>query len=201
MSAVTIAPGHQLAPTAAASYRRAIAAGAPTGHIRSARRDPDEQEALFRRRYRPRDYEDGNGPYNDVRWWLGVRWVRVSAEGSVGIPGTSRHETGTALDLDEPARAWFRKYGRRHGWIADRVAGEPWHFEYDEDQDRYTKDGETMFVMRRTVGKITSYRLVTAARTVPISQSAAAALKSAGLEVVPLPSADYLKIYRALKKG
>lgn len=201
MSAVTIAPGRQLAPAAAASYRRALAAGAPSGGIRSARRDPDLQVELFLDRYRPRDYEDGDGPYGDVRWWRSVRYVRVSGEGSVGIPGTSEHETGNALDLDEPAREWFRKNGRDHGWIGGRVAGEPWHFEFDEDYDRYAKDGETMFVMRRTVGKVTSYRLVTAARTVLISQPAAAALKGAGIEVVPLPSADYMKIYRALKKG
>jgi len=63
--------------------------------------------------------------------WLYGRWrAGLLKAPSVARPGTSLHETGIALDLPEPARSWMRANGARFGWVADRVPGEPWHFEF-----------------------------------------------------------------------
>lgn len=134
MAYKTVAPGRQLEKAAAASYNRARRDGLPAG-ITSARRANAEQHNLFMSRYRAQ--ETGSGTYGDVRWYQGVRYVRVSSAGSVAIPGSewSRHERGLSLDLPEPARAWMRAHGHRYGWIKDLVPGEPWHFEYDRSLD------------------------------------------------------------------
>lgn len=134
MAFKTVAPGRSLEKRAAASYNRARRDGLPAG-ITSALREHAEQRALFLARYVTQAV--GVGPFGDVRWHQGTRYVRVSSAGSVAIPGSewSRHERGLSLDLPEPARAWMRKYGHRYGWVRDVVPGEPWHFEYDRSLD------------------------------------------------------------------
>lgn len=121
-----------LEAVAADSYARMIAAGCPGG-VTDAGRDPQAQINLFLARYKPQ--ATGSGPYGDVRHWRGTRYVRVSSAGPVGVPGTSRHESGLALDLPEPARAWVRNHGAAYGWIGGIVKGEPWHFEYQAARD------------------------------------------------------------------
>lgn len=121
-----------LEAVAADSYARMIAAGCPGG-VTDAGRDPQAQINLFLARYKPQ--ATGSGPYGDVRHWRGTRYVRVSAAGPVGVPGTSRHESGLALDLPEPARTWVRNHGAAYGWIGGIVKGEPWHFEYQAARD------------------------------------------------------------------
>lgn len=136
MTTVQIAPGHWLSPTAAASYARMRAAGMPAG-ITSAGRTHAEQVAIFTARYRVQWI--GRGPYGDVRWWQGRRYVRHSAAGPVAVPGSpySRHETGNALDLPNTgARAWIRANGASHGWFAT-VPGEPWHYEHQAHRDQH----------------------------------------------------------------
>jgi len=68
--------------------------------VSSGIRTHQEQIDIFLRRYTPRT--TGVGPYNDVRWWKGVRYVRTSGAGTVAQPGTSNHEiqgTNAAVDL------------------------------------------------------------------------------------------------------
>lgn len=143
---VTIAPGYWLSPPAAASYGRMRAAGMPAG-ITSAGRTPAEQAALFlanyvRRAWNPLRPSWSRGPFGDVRWWAGRRYVRVTAV-QVAPPGSSysRHEKGDALDLpDTGPRAWIKANGAAHGWFAT-VAGEPWHYEHVPSRDRYHREG------------------------------------------------------------
>lgn len=102
----TIAPGHWLRDDAAASYQRMRAAGLPAGGITDAGRTRAEQEALY------------------------ARYLRGELVAYAARPGTSKHETGCALDLDGAARAWVRQHGTRFGWLRDQVRNEPWHMEY-----------------------------------------------------------------------
>lgn len=143
---VTIAPGRRLARPAALSYERMQAWGMPAGGINSAHRPHEEQRRLFLARYRQQ--ASGNGPYGDVRWYQGRRYVRHSSAGSVAVPGgpTSRHESGLALDIASAsaAHAWIKKHGRAHGWVAD-VPGEPWHFEYRQKHDKHYGQSPRLF--------------------------------------------------------
>lgn len=121
-----------LSEAALDSYNRMRKAGCPAG-VTSATRSTAEQERIFLQRYRPQ--ATGSGKYGDVKTYKGKRYVRHSAAGDVAVPGTSRHETGLALDLPEPARSWVRKHGAAYGWIGGLVRGEPWHFEYQAKRD------------------------------------------------------------------
>lgn len=136
MTLVDIGGGKQLEPQAAASYARARAAGMPAGGINSAYRDPDEQRRLFLERYQTTKVAYAPGRY-DRRVYAGKAYWRKPGRAAVGVPGTSNHERGTALDVDtsSAAYAWLRAHGARYGWIADRVPNEPWHFEYDPHSD------------------------------------------------------------------
>jgi hypothetical protein len=108
---------------AAASYERMKAAGMPGGCVNDAGRTRAEQQALY------------------------DAWLRTGKKNppSVARPGTSLHESGIAIDLAEPARAWIRKHGARFGWVnpewAKRSATyEPWHWEYDPARDKSLED-------------------------------------------------------------
>lgn len=107
MIQTVIAGKHWLAPPAAVQYLRMLADGCPAG-VSEAGRTRERQEWLYE------------------QWMAGLLDIP-----SIARPGTSKHETGTALDLPEPARTWVTRNGARYGWIAGRVPGEPWHFEFD----------------------------------------------------------------------
>lgn len=49
-----------------------------------------EQTELFLAHYRVQ--ASGNGPFGDVRYWQGRRYVRVSGTGTIAAPGMSNHE-------------------------------------------------------------------------------------------------------------
>lgn len=114
--------------------------------VSSGTRTTAEQRDIFLSRFRAQT--SGNGPYNDVRWYGGVRYVRVSSAGTVAVPGTSNHEEGgpigpRALDIRDSgnnagvtsagnARSnWIRANAARYGFNpAGYGFGEPWHIEY-----------------------------------------------------------------------
>jgi hypothetical protein len=115
--------------------------------ISSGTRTRQEQINIFTDRYRVQ--ASGNGPFGDVRWWNGQRWVRHSGIGTVAQPGTSNHEEygprgPRALDIYDSGRdAGVTRYNNeRSRWIKDNAhrfgfdpAGydhfnEPWHIEY-----------------------------------------------------------------------
>ena len=101
---------------AAGSYERMKRAGMPAGCVSDAGRTYAEQAEMYRR------YLAGELPATAAR------------------PGTSKHETGIALDLAEPARAWVRKFGKYYGWQKDNVRNEPWHMEYrGRDRSKHVK--------------------------------------------------------------
>ena len=109
-----------------------------TLHVYSGYRSYADQEKIFRERYRAHAYS----PYGDYRWWNGVRWGRVSGEGTVAIPGMSNHGNGRALDIRDSGRDagvtiagnarsnWIRANAGRYGFHpAGYGFGEPWHIE------------------------------------------------------------------------
>jgi hypothetical protein len=131
MKVTTIARGHWLTPAPAASYKRMRAAGLPAG-ITSAGRSFAQQAKLYA--------------------------AFLAGGGKAARPGTSKHETGRALDLPEPARAWVRKHGEAYGWIKDRVSGELWHMEYDPARDQFA----TAWVVTADVlhGRVGPYKVM-----------------------------------------
>lgn len=138
MRQVIIGGRHWLAPDPAASYARMIRDGCPPG-ITSAGRTHDEQRAIFLARYTPEPRTHVVGPYRDVQWWNGTRYVRTHGPSSASAPGSARslHERGDAIDVPEPARTWIRTHGTAYGWIHDTVPGEPWHMVYQPDRDTH----------------------------------------------------------------
>lgn len=113
LTRVPVAPGRWLAPAPAASYLRMRAAGCPAG-ITSAGRTTAEQREL---------YED----------WLAGR-------GAFALPpGTSRHESGHALDLPRAASAWMEHHGGAHGWRRTNP-NEWWHWEHFATHDTHRDD-------------------------------------------------------------
>ena len=100
-----------LAPAPAAAYARMLAAGCPAGCITDAGRTYAEQKVLYK------------------------AYLAGELTATAAYPGTSKHETGRALDLAEPARAWVRAHGAAYGWQRDRVRNEPWHMEHEATTD------------------------------------------------------------------
>lgn len=100
-----------------------------------------EQRAIFLDRYRPQS--SGGGPFGDVRWWNGTRYVRYSGLGTVAQPGSSNHEiqgTTAAVDLADSggsgigtmgsARSnWLRRNAAHYGLIPEGFNfNEAWHY-------------------------------------------------------------------------
>lgn len=113
-------------------------------------RTAEEQERIFRDRYRVQ--ATGNGPFNDVRWWQGQRWVRVKDGGTVAAPGSSNHQINIAagrlgaLDIYDTGRdAGILTRGSFRANVFDEIApgygydsegyafGENWHKRYNRD--------------------------------------------------------------------
>lgn len=134
---------------ASAFHRLNAAFKAATGLslvVMSGTRTTAEQRNIFLSRYTRQS--TGVGPYGDVRWYNGVRYVRTSPAGTVAVPGTSNHEEGgpigpRALDIrDTGSNAgvsiagnsrsnWIRYNARTYGFNpAGYNFGEPWHIEY-----------------------------------------------------------------------
>lgn len=121
---------------AAASWDRMAAAGMPTDGITDSGRPSSAQVVLFLARYTTNYAASGR---TDRRVWQGRTYWRKRGVASAATPGTSNHETGNALDLAGATLAWVRAHGAAYGWIADRVAHEPWHVEYVATRDTEAK--------------------------------------------------------------
>ena len=98
---------------------------------------PYSQVAIFRARYQTAPLI--NRP---VRWWNGAPWYQRPGTAPAGVPGTSNHGWGRALDLGSGVNSsltsteylWMRANAHRFGWTHPawaRQAGslEPWHWE------------------------------------------------------------------------
>lgn len=139
LSTIQTSPTRQLSASAANSYRRMRTDGLPAGNITSAYRSTASQEAIFLARYKRQSF--GSGPYGDVRWYKGRRYVRVSGL-PVAVPGTSAHNKGLAIDVSPNTvqGRWLRSYGARHGWYRPIPKSDPVHWEYRSSKDQDRKD-------------------------------------------------------------
>lgn len=106
MNIAYISSKHWLREDAAQSYWRMLFAGMPGGGINDAGRTRAEQEIMY------------------------ARYLRGELKATAARPGTSRHESGVALDLSGAAQSWVRANGLEFGWVKDRVPRELWHMEY-----------------------------------------------------------------------
>lgn len=109
---------------------------APTGPL-DAYRPYDgnyyAQVETFLRRYERR--ASGAGPFGDVRFWNGVRYVRVNGD-AAAVPGQSNHGWACAVDVTglggfgSTRYRQFAAVAARYGWTnteGSRI-GEPWHW-------------------------------------------------------------------------
>lgn len=111
--------------------------------VSSGIRTHQDQIDIFLDRYRVQWV--GNGPYGDVRWWKGKRYVRHSGSGTVAQPGTSNHEIQgdyyAAVDLRDTGKDagvmtagtvranWLRTNAKSFGLEPEGYNfREPWHF-------------------------------------------------------------------------
>lgn len=122
MEQIQIAPGHWLYAPAAASWARMRRAGMPAGGITEAGRSRARQEYLYAQ-------------------YLAGRLIAYAAR-----PGTSKHESGRAVDMQtaSAAHAWLISHGAAHGWTRPLLRAakpEPWHWEYSVVIDRHLTDG------------------------------------------------------------
>lgn len=111
--------------------------------VTSGIRTHQEQIDIFLSKFRVQ--WAGGGPYGDVRWWQGKRYVRHAGGGTVAAPGTSNHEvqgTKAAVDLRDSGRDagvatggnaranWLRANAARLGLVPSGYGfGEPWHYD------------------------------------------------------------------------
>lgn len=142
-------PEASLRRDAAESWNRAkqdvLARTGVTLVVRGWNRTLAEQERFFFERYEQRA-APYVGPFSDVRWYKGRRYVRLRGA-SAAIPGTSNHGWGLAVDVtdyggvgafDYPRRASTFPILARHGWTDTEGRGviqEPWHLVYDPSKD------------------------------------------------------------------
>lgn len=127
MILVTVMPGFQMQAEAGAALLYAFGHGCPR-EVTSALRSHQEQVALFLKNYQTVRVAYGPGEY-DRRIWNGTAYWRKPGGVDVAVPGTSRHESGIAVDLGRNAAAWMRA---NPGYGFDpTVDSEWWHFEYD----------------------------------------------------------------------
>lgn len=93
------------------------------------------QQKIFLERYEARTV--GYGPYGDVRYWSGVRYVRVRGA-AAAVPGTSNHGGGIAIDAGAGVNSYgtrwnqFAEIATARGWSHSegRSVNEPWHWVY-----------------------------------------------------------------------
>lgn len=141
---VKVTPTEYLRQDAAESLQRAVTHGGFPLVITDGLRSLDEQEDLFFANYTSNyaiSSKLDRRPYKGKNYW---RRSPYYSHVAVAIPGTSKHGTGTAVDVPETQRAWFRKSGAFYGWFNPKWAQdpktfEPWHWEYDPTKDQSKK--------------------------------------------------------------
>jgi peptidoglycan hydrolase-like protein with peptidoglycan-binding domain len=142
-------PEAQLREDAADGWNRARAEAKRvkgiTLSVRGWNRTRAEQQRFFLERYRLQ--ATGSGPYGDVRWWNGRRYVRFTGA-AAAIPGQSNHGLGLAVDVkdfglvgnfNDPRRVATIAILKKHGFTETEGRGkiqEPWHLVYNPATDR-----------------------------------------------------------------
>ena len=148
---VSVGGGQALRADAAAAWLAVVAEVRArfgiTLRLTDSYRPYSVQVRIFNERYDPAS--SGGGPFGDVRWWGGVRYVRRRGA-SAAVPGTSNHGLGVAVDVtglggfdtsDGSAYARLAAVAPAHGWSnkAGRKINEPWHWEYSPADDTKAK--------------------------------------------------------------
>lgn len=155
---VTVAGGARLLSGPAAAWNSIVAdvrrefgwTPRPTGSLdgfRPLSGNYYAQTETFLRRYEKR--ASGRGPYGDVRFWNGVRYVRVNGA-AAAVPGTSNHGWGCAVDVSDLGGfttvryRQFASVAARYGWTNSegRSIGEHWHW-VDVGNAHLVKNGWT----------------------------------------------------------
>lgn len=171
---------------AASAYLQARADGCPPG-ITSSGRTPQEQAALYARYLR--DLAAGRKPPRQAAPPWSTR---------------AHHVDGTAIDLPEPARTWMRKHGAAYGWIADRVPGEPWHFEHVPTAQQQEDDMATAAEIWNTPvdrnGPVPAIQELADSKTLGINNGKKLDAIIAALGKVSAPTIDYTKLAVAMPK-
>lgn len=126
----------------------------PTDAV-SAYRNREVQDRIFHERYDVRLF--GSGPYGDVRWFKGSRYVRMRGA-SAATPGTSNHGRGTTIDISNIGG--FE--GVRYKWLASvsgwyglnnvegRSVKEPWHWTMTPESSKALSYAGKYHVIKRT---------------------------------------------------
>lgn len=138
-SLVSVGGGQALRFDAAASWLAVVAEVRAefgvTLRLTDSYRPYAVQVKIFNERYDPA--WTGRGPFGDVRWWGGIRYVRMRGA-SAAVPGTSNHGWGVAVDITALSGfngityTYVAAVAPAHGWNnnAGRKIAEPWHWEY-----------------------------------------------------------------------
>lgn len=142
-------PDAKLREDAASGWNRAKAEAKRLKNItltvRGWNRSISEQKRFFFQRYRLQ--ASGSGPFGDVRWYNGRRYVRFTGA-AAAIPGTSNHGLGLAVDVNDfggvgnfsdPRRVATIAILKKHGFTETEGRGvikEPWHLVYNPATDR-----------------------------------------------------------------
>lgn len=122
---VSVGRGHTLAPEAAASWKRMVAAGMPDAGLTSSTRSLARQRELYANRGKPGWPKYAAHPNESKHVWR---------------PADKRDRGGRAVDVNDPTRAWLVKHGGAHGWYRPWPTVEPWHFEYRIEHDKHLED-------------------------------------------------------------
>lgn len=169
MDLVTVAPGHQLAPAAAASLERMRADGCPILITEAWRSRATQQQR---------------------------RDAYLAGRGAFALPpGQSWHELGLAVDWKRAAATWVRAHPE-HGWRFTNP-DEWWHADYIAVYDRHryrltppkpattNPREDAVIILGNTASRLVSVLLNDGSWALIQDATSAAALRGAGV-----PSAD-----------
>jgi len=119
---VSVGRGHTLAPEAAASWKRMVAAGMPDGGLTSSTRSLARQWELYNHKGEPGWPKYVAHPNESKHVWR---------------PDDKKDKGGRAVDVNDPTRSWLVTHGGAHGWYRPWPSVEPWHFEYQGHRDQH----------------------------------------------------------------
>lgn len=72
-----------------------------------------------------------------LAYLVGGPWAPIALP-----PGSSIHEFGRAIDTDEQITAVLNRHGWRHTVYRGGRLVEPWHYEYEQDNDQHRDEGD-----------------------------------------------------------
>jgi hypothetical protein len=133
---VSVPVGHSARTDAAYGMRRAQNRAGTVKQINSSYRSLASQAILF--------HENYTASYSlsakfDAKYYAGKwYWRRKGDTVSVAVPGKSKHNYGTAFDVQQSSnlQGLLINHGAEHGFTRT-IRSEPWHWEYNPANDRW----------------------------------------------------------------